>query len=90
MLRNFDGLFSTSANLSGKPVPATLDAIPESIIEQVAHIVLDRDIDYSAKQKTVPSTILDCSDMKNSGIRVVREGAYAIKILEGYYGAQFK
>ncbi|MFH1832304.1 MAG: L-threonylcarbamoyladenylate synthase [bacterium] len=87
LLRYFEGLFSTSANLSGKPMPTCVNEIPESIIEQIMYIVLDRDNNCL---KTVSSTILDCSDVKKSGIRVVREGAYGVKILEGYYGAQFK
>ncbi len=72
LLPHFTGLFSTSANISGNPVPRTIKEVDERIIKQVACAVIDK------KEKRVvplPSTIIDWS---GDHITVVREGAYPI------------
>lgn len=76
LLAHCDGLFSTSANKAGEPVPATPEELDPDIIKQVGLVVGDRPGDSS--QAILPSTILDCSD---GTIRVVREGAYPIAAL---------
>ena len=86
LLASFDGLFSTSANKTGQLVPLTIDQIDKDILEYIEYLVVDEDSD---KQKVTPSTILDCSDLER-GVRVLREGEYPIKKLEGYYGEPFK
>jgi len=71
LLSHFTGLFSTSANMSGEPIPQTIDEVNKQIIKQVACVVLNKK-EKSIKQ--IPSTIIDCSGKK---IIVVREGAYS-------------
>ena len=80
LLPYFAGLFSTSANISGNPIPRTIKEVDERIIKQVAYAVIDK------KEKSVtllPSTIIDCSD---GHITVVREGAYPIDELRKKMG----
>lgn len=79
LLKRFDGLFSTSANLSGENVPGFVENINQSIIENAGMIVLD---EYSTgyANASKPSTILDCSTPEN--IYLIRAGAYSIDSLE--------
>jgi len=72
LLPHFTGLFSTSANIGGNPIPRTIEEIDERIVKQIACVVLDK----KEKQVTsLPSTIIDCS---GNNITVVREGAYPV------------
>jgi len=82
LLSYFDGLYSTSANISGQAVPNSISEVNKEIIESVGCIVVEDNIDI----ETVPSTILDCTSGK---IRVIREGAYPIDKLEKLYGEVF-
>lgn len=75
ILKNFEGLFSTSANFSGKPTPRNVADIDPRIVDQVAFIVRDRHEHEDHK----PSTIIDCT---GSRITIVREGAYTREMLE--------
>lgn len=68
LLQKFDGLFSTSANLAGEPVPVSLAAVDQSIKDAVAQLV-------DGQQEETPSTILDCT---GDTIKLVRAGAYPI------------
>jgi len=68
LLERFDGLFSTSANSSGKPVPARLQDVEESIIGAVSCVVLNE----NQAESVLASTIIDCTGEK---IKIVREGA---------------
>lgn len=79
LLVDFMGLFSTSANLSGQPVPHRIDLIDPKIIQAVSALVLDQVDQDGCANDTQPSTILDCS---GDQIRVVRAGAYAVESLE--------
>ncbi|MBY0352922.1 L-threonylcarbamoyladenylate synthase [Candidatus Babeliales bacterium] len=85
LLGHFDGLFSTSANKSGCPVPSSLSAIDSALMEAVEWVVIDKQ--RASGQTGQPSTIIDCSGNK---IRVVREGAYPVKELERYYESVFE
>ncbi len=82
LLLEFPGLFSTSANLHGKPVPESISQVDPHILESVAYVVIDE----VAQGLSKPSTILDCT---GDQIKVVREGAYPIDQLEAAYGAKF-
>ncbi|MGE0009194.1 MAG: L-threonylcarbamoyladenylate synthase [Candidatus Babeliales bacterium] len=82
ILKDMSGLFSTSANLHGQPIPETVSDIDPKILQAVACVVTDE----SEKKQVIPSTILDCTQVQ---VRVVREGAYAINELEALYGAPF-
>ncbi len=83
VLQYFDGLFSTSANIAGEPIPQYINQLSEHVINHVAYIVSEKD----GVQKIVPSTILDCTGEQ---IKVIREGAYPIEKLEKVFGAPFK
>jgi len=76
LLTHCDGLFSTSANKAGEPIPASINELDPDIGKQVGAMVDD----YSdgTSKEVLPSTILDCSD---GTIRVVREGAFPIEAL---------
>lgn len=72
LLSHFTGLFSTSANISGTPIPQTIKEVDKHIINQVACIVTGK---QRGQSSSLPSTIIDCSGEK---ISVVREGAYPV------------
>ena len=76
LMQYFDGLFSTSANISGQPVANCMDQIDSSIIAQVGAICSDREQQCYSKS---PSTILDCS---TGDIQVLRSGAWSIEKLQ--------
>ena len=81
LLKEFDGLFSTSANISGQPVPKSIQEVDERILAAVEEVVLDSE----PQEGIAPSTILDCTDEQ---VRVVREGTYSIEELERIHGAR--
>lgn len=83
ILKDFEGLFSTSANLNGMPVPETIDQIDQVIQDAVECIVVEE----GDEGRNVPSTILDCTQ---DVIKVVRDGAFDVKVLEGIVGVEFK
>lgn len=68
----YGGLFSTSANISGQPVPTTFAEIPESIRNGVGAIIYNNP-NYTPQPQ--PSTIVDCS---GAVLKVVRQGAYSL------------
>lgn len=76
VLKEFDGLFSTSANTTGKSVPKTIFDIEPIIIDQLEYLFTDEE---TASSSPLSSTILDCTQKT---IHVVRQGAYLIKDLE--------
>lgn len=76
LMQHFDGLFSTSANISGQPVANCIDQIDASIIAQVGAICSDREQQCYSKS---PSTILDCS---TGDIQVLRSGAFSVEKLQ--------
>lgn len=90
ILKNFNGLFSTSANKTGEPVPDTYNKINPEIIRNINYIILDKpDKTIDSKNKlyqTLPSTIIDVT---NNYIKIVREGACSIQELEKSYGEKF-
>lgn len=71
LLARFEGLFSTSANSTGEPVPDVMDQVNSAIMDSVACIVMN-DADQKA-QLSMPSTIIDCTGER---LVVVREGAF--------------
>ncbi|MCK4265600.1 threonylcarbamoyl-AMP synthase [Candidatus Babeliales bacterium] len=82
LLKNFDGLFSTSANRAVMPAPTTFEEIEKDLLQKVDLFV---DTPEEKKEK-LPSTIIDCS--KLSKIKIVRTGAYSKKELEKIYGSK--
>lgn len=84
ILKDVPGLFSTSANLHGRPIPETVSAIDPVILESVACVVTDEH--EESQNDRLPSTLLDCTGDR---IRVIRRGAYRVDELEALYGQSF-
>jgi len=83
LLSNFEGLFSTSANLTGEPVPALPAELSPQIMHNVDLVILnDYNLEHNAS-RILPSTILDCSIDQ---IKLVRSGAYPLHELEKICG----
>lgn len=76
-------LFSTSANLAGSPTPQKLSEIDPEIAAHLALIVLDDPTTNQLFNKSVPSTILDCTHEK---IRLLRAGAIPTAKIEAIIG----
>lgn len=77
LLECFDALYSTSANISGKPVPLNIDQVEGSILQAVAGVVFNQ----NSSKPNIPSTIIDCTEKK---IKIVREGAFATEKLKDF------
>ncbi len=75
LLTHFEGLFSTSANISGQPVPGAVEEVDPAILGRCTALVLDSPAGTQVSR--VPSTILDCS---GDEIKVVRQGAFKYPI----------
>jgi L-threonylcarbamoyladenylate synthase len=79
---HYEGIFSTSANISNMPIPHSFEEIDLLILQQVATIVMDKDLSLVP---SIPSTIIDCTKKPYT---IVREGAYKkeklIKLLSNY------
>lgn len=89
LLADFEGIYSTSANKSGKPIPESFQYVNQDILNEVSYVMLD---DEQRTEKT-PSTIIDCSELADhtdGKIRVIREGKYPITELEKLYGESFE
>ena len=84
LLKDFTGLFSTSANKSGESVAKCIKDVDPEIIKSVAYIITNTGTDIECSGAT--STILDCTNPK---IKVKREGAYPVSKLEKFYGESF-
>lgn len=76
VLFHFDGLFSTSANRAGHPVPASVADVNTTLREKAACVVTEANTNM-----VKPSTIIDCS---GDYVRIVREGAYSRSTLQDY------
>jgi L-threonylcarbamoyladenylate synthase len=74
------GLFSTSANKTGLPVPERIEEVDPAIMDKVCCIVRNSE---NGAHNALPSTILDCT---MNPVRLVREGAYSLEYLENIYG----
>lgn len=82
LLHKLPGLFSTSANISGQPVPQYIQEVDEQILAGVYATIVEKD-----KKPTIqPSTILDAT---TATIRLVRAGVVPVEQLEAWYGRPF-
>jgi L-threonylcarbamoyladenylate synthase len=79
------GLFSTSANKTGMPVPESVERVDAGILAMVSCVVRNGTQNKENVPKQ-PSTILDCT---GDVVRVVRTGAYPIDALATIYGKSF-
>jgi tRNA threonylcarbamoyl adenosine modification protein (Sua5/YciO/YrdC/YwlC family) len=68
----YGGLFSTSANISGEPVPTKFEDVPASIRAEVGAIIYNNP-GYTPHSQ--PSTIVDCS---GETLKIIRHGAYPL------------
>lgn len=84
LLESIPAVFSTSANKSGMPVPLSIAELDPAILEEVSFIV--DDVQGESLPISKPSTIIDCTEPQP---RVIREGAYAIDLLEQIVGQKF-
>lgn len=80
LLQQYDGLFSTSANIHAKPIPESLALIDSIILNNVAAVCVEP---HQLVYQQNPSTILDCS---SGSIQVVRQGAFPSEILRDLLG----
>lgn len=71
LLESFDALFSTSANITGQPVPSMIDEVDDHILDSISAIVMN-DIH---QEQLLPSTIIDCT---GDTLVVIREGAFDV------------
>ncbi|RTL07234.1 Sua5/YciO/YrdC/YwlC family protein [Candidatus Dependentiae bacterium] len=65
----YQGVFSTSANMHGFPIPETIDQVDPLIMQHIGAVI----IDDTPNKTTIASTIVDCT--KKPYI-IVRQGAY--------------
>lgn len=70
LAKEYGGLFSTSANISGEPVPITYEQV-DPLIRDAVGVVIYNDPDYIPCLQA--STIVDCT---GTTLKVVRHGAY--------------
>jgi L-threonylcarbamoyladenylate synthase len=86
LAQEYGGLFSTSANKTGMPVPDSIEDV-DPAIQAIVGCIIGNKKSASGQETVLPSTILDCTQ---DPVRVVRKGAYPIKVLEQSYGKPFK
>ena len=85
LLQRFKGLFSTSANIAGSPIPMGVEELDKRIASYLSCFIIKKQ-QQDTKTPPLPSTILDCSGDK---IKVIRAGARSIEELEKAYGELF-
>jgi len=83
LLAHFPGLFSTSANCAGDPVPTSVAVIDPEILTRVAYVITDEPESAQVEpgQKKAPSTIIDCTGPE---VKIVREGAFSLAQLRKF------
>lgn len=75
LLVQVDGLLSTSANLTGGPIPRNVQELDPAIKQKLSYAILDAPARHENSSKVVSSTIVDCSGEHMS---LVRAGAYPV------------
>lgn len=73
VLKNFDALFSTSANIHGEPIPVHVLEIASRIKEGVSCMVFDDP--FKERYEAVSSTIVDCT---GDSLKIIRRGLFDI------------
>lgn len=72
MLEDIEMVFSTSANLAGKPFPHAIREVDSEIVEKVEYCIVEREENF----KKLPSTIIRYNKGdKIRPITIIREGA---------------
>ena len=77
LLQGVKGVFSTSANKAGGPIPNRIEDVDSSIRQSVGCIITERE----GKESITPSTIIDCSQEE---LILVREGAISFAELTAF------
>ncbi len=67
ILQFYEGLFSTSANIHGQPIPQTLDEVSDDILRLIGGISVDQNQGVAQS----PSSIIDCTSYD---LKVLRKG----------------
>lgn len=80
LLKEYDALFSTSANIHTKPIPESVTSVDQAILNQVGAICVD---EAQFVYPQIPSTILNVS---NGNIEVIREGIVHSDVLRDLIG----
>ena len=76
LLKHFDALFSTSANVHHQPIPESISSVDNTIIDKVGAICIQDEENINAQP---PSTIINVS---SGSIEIVRKGLLDDKILK--------
>ena len=77
LLEKTGPLFSTSANVTGQPIPESVSQMDATIRDQLSDIIVDE-----KAATTVPSTIVDCTQAPP---HIIREGALSAQELQRYF-----
>ena len=75
LLSHFPGIFSTSANKAGEPIPSSVDQLDVFIAQGVSYYISDEVVNNTL----IPSTIIQWSPQ---GFVLIRAGAYEVTELE--------
>lgn len=82
VLKDFDALFSTSANRTGGSPPESLSEIDKELLGEVGYVVMDE----PEKKSHLPSTIVDFTEPQDDcPFTVVREGAFSVEKLRALW-----
>lgn len=79
-VRDVGGVFSTSANLTGQPVPEKFEDIDSSILDAVQYVIHDADKVVTS----TPSTIVDCS---TGSCTIIREGVIPASMINSFFAS---
>lgn len=71
LLAQFIGIFSTSANKSGEPVPLVFENVDSFIVKNISYWITDPNPHHAL----IPSTIIEWA---NDHVKLIREGAYRV------------
>lgn len=82
LLNHVPAILSTSANKSGVRVPCSVSDLESSIIDSASAIITD-DHQGCVDKASKPSTVIDCTGPE---IRLIREGAFGVDMLEDISG----
>jgi L-threonylcarbamoyladenylate synthase len=68
LLQQFEGLFTTSANISDQPIPHKYDEVDSKILNRVRLVCCQTDIKYDSPASTI-------IDFTSGSIKIIRSGA---------------
>ena len=80
LLKEYDALFSTSANVHTKPIPESIAAVDHAISNKVSAVCIEAS---ESVYPQIPSTILNIS---TGTIEVIREGVIHVQMLQNLIG----